>query len=415
MDYNFSFLAIEIQKTIISKQLINVYYKIMNIRNLALLLLVIFTSGCANNNSAIINGHFFGHGKERLAVEKILPGASSRVIDTLSTDAEGYFSVKVDFDQETPLFVNVRTLDSYVPLLLSPGENVKLSSIGNIYNNYEVSGSQGSEKLRELNNITTQKIKSLDSLSHLFSATLSEERAAEISREYAQSYIQLKRQVIRFVVANPHSLAAIVPLYQPMVNGRFIFDEPTDIIYFRTIADSLAVSYPESPYVISLMRDVEESRSSFVMDSTFTANLEDIVISIPEIELKDAEGKVRKLTQEVAKAKLTLLDFTVISTPELKIRNREIAEIYEKYKDKGFEVFQVSLDNNKAEWLSAVVDARLGWISVNDPRATSSPYLGSYNVQSLPYNFLIDSESNILTKNITSPEKLEEELLKAGI
>lgn len=387
-------------------------YKTMNIKNLALLLLVIFSFGCSNKQSAIINGHFHGHSKERLAVEKILPGASSRVIDTLSTDNEGYFSVEVNFEHQTPLFVNIRTIDSYVPLLVSPGENVKVSSIGNIYNNYEVKGSEGSQKLRELNSITTDRIKSLDSLSRLFSSTLSEERAAELSRDYTHEYIQLKRQVIRFVISNPHSLAAIVPLYQPMVNGRFIFDEPTDIIYFRTIADSLAVTHPESPYVISLLRDVEESRNSFVMDSTVTANLEDIVVSLPEIELKDAEGQLRKLSTEVKKAKVTLLDFTKITVPELKVRNREIYEIYEKYKDQGFEVFQVSLDASKPEWLNAVVDARLDWISVNDPRSNASPFLGIYNVQSLPSNFLIDSEANIVTKNISSPEVLEKEILK---
>ncbi len=380
----------------------------MNLRRLSIsaLTLALLATSCSKGDSATINGKFHGYGNQRLAIEMVLPGSNSQLIDTMSTDSEGAFNFNVDFEVKSPLFINVRTLQSYVPLLVSPGEDIELSAVGNIYNNYVVEGSEGSQTLRELNAITTEHIKSLDSISILFNSTKSKPRTEELGLEYTKTYINLKREVIRFVISHPHSLASIVPLYQPLIDGRFIFDQPSDIIYYRTIADSLAKSYPNSPYVVSLLDDVKQSADIFALDSTFSSGIEVEEVSLPEIELKDAEGAIQRVSDHVGKGVL-LIDFTSLLLPELKVRNREIAEIYEKYADKGFEIYQISLDDNKAQWLNAVVDSRVKWISVNDPSGTSSRYLRTYNVENIPANFLVDREGNIVKRDISSPSELE--------
>ncbi len=379
----------------------------MNIRNISLFMLLVSLCGCSTNQgSAVVNGRFFGHPNTKLAVEKVLPGAASRIIDTLSTNGEGYFNFEVAFEENNPLFVNVRTRDSYVPLLLESGENVKVESIGNIYNNYKVAGSKGSEKLHELNTITTRQIRAIDSIQLLFSSTLNQRRAEELGREYMQANIQLKRDVIRFVVSNPHSLAVIVPLYQPMVEGRYIFEEPSDIIYYRAIADSLNVSYPNSPYVVSLLRDVERSREMSLVDSTFLVDAQTDVISLPPLLLKDAEGNMRDIN-EVAQGKVLLLDVTQLASTGMRARNRELIELYEKYSDRGFEIYQVSIDENRAAWQNTVVESRIPWVAVNDPRGSLATVLSSYNVTQMPSNFLIDRETTIVARDINSVEEIE--------
>ncbi len=384
----------------------------MKLTKLSILSLIIALglTACTKGDSATITGQLFGYGNQLIAIEKVMPGSNNTLIDTLTTDSEGYFNFDVNFEKKhTPLFINIRTTKSYVPLLVAPGEEIEVTAVGNIYNNYQVQGSVGSSELRRLNAITTEHIKSMDSIVNLLNAANLQPRRDELGREYGRHYIDLKRDVIRFVITNPHSLASIVPLYQPLIDGRFIFDQPSDIVYYRAVADSLAIRYPNSPYVVSLLEDVKNSADIFKLDSAFNSGFEVREIAVPEIELKDAEGVVQKLSQYVGKA-VILLDFTSLLTPELKIRNREIAEIYNKYADKGFEIYQVSIDENKAQWLNAVVDSRLRWISVNDPRGTNSVALRSYNVESLPYNFLIDREGNIVKRNITSPSELENAL-----
>ncbi len=369
-------------------------------------MLCLICSACTNKNSATVNGQFFGYSNQPIVVQKVHPGQNNFVIDTLSTDSEGKFTFSVSFENPTPMFINVRTKNSYVPLLIAPAETITLSSVGNIYNNYTVKGSQGSQTLRELNSITTSKIKTLDSLSIIFANATSEKHSQEIGQQYAQQYIKLKQEVIRFVITNPTSLASIVPLYQPIFDGKYIFDEPSDIVYYSTVADSLEKYYPDSPYVTSLLSDVQRSKDIFALDSTIQANLDQITVDLPEIVLKDAEGKVQKLSSLLGN-KIVLLDFTLLAEPEQRVRNRELAKIYKSYADQGFEIFQISLDENRAQWLTAVVDARLEWICVNDPNGANSVAVRSYNVQQLPMNFLIDRDSKIAYKNLNSAKELE--------
>ncbi len=387
----------------------------MKILKISILTLVagVLLGSCSMSGDAMVKGQFFGYGKSKIQIEKITPGSAFQIIDTLTTDALGAFNFTVPFEDENPIFVNVRCADSYVPLLISPKEKIDINSIGNLYNNYKVKGSEGSEKLRELNMLTVQQIRKIDSLERFFTTNLSPEREKTLTREFNRSYIELKRSIIRFIVLNPTSIASIVPLYQPISQGRYIFDEPTDIVYFRTVADSLKTRYPNSPYVVSLVKDVEQTMGQSTADSSALAMIIENVteVSVPPVRLKDAEGKMRSL-EEFLGDKVVLLDFTSLRTTELKVRNREMQEIYNKYKSQGFEIFQVSLEENRADWLNAVVEGRYGWVSVNATGAEGAKVARSYNVEALPTCFLIDREQNIVATDISSPSKLEEELLK---
>ncbi len=382
----------------------------MKIKSLVVVAVAALLAACSGGKTAKVEGQFFGYSSTFLLVEQTIPGGNSLLVDTLRTDTEGAFSFNVDFKDANPVFINIKTVDNYVPLLLSPGEKVKVSSIGNLYNNYTVEGSVGSETLRSLNMMTVAQIRALDSLAVIFNNTSDPAQSKQLGQEYSRKYIDLKRKVIRFVVTNPGSLASLVPLYQPMVAGRYIFDEPTDIVYFKAVADSLAVRYPDSPYVVSLLADVEQSNNAIASDSIFRATLENIEeMSVPPLDIKDAEGQMRKLSDLIGK-KVILLDFTSITTPELKVRNREIAEVYEKYNKQGFEIYQVAIDDNRAAWLSAVVDARIKWISVNDFQGKNSKALAAYNVQKIPSCFLIDLKGNIVARDFNSVAELERSL-----
>lgn len=379
----------------------------MKLKNLVplLALFVLFVTGCGLGNKAVVKGQFFGNASTPLLVEQIAPGGNHRVVDTMTTDDEGVFSFTYEFENENPVFLNIRTADNYVPLLLAPGERVELSAVGNIYNNYKVKGSEGSETLHGLNASTTAQIRALDSLMNLYNSSIDAEVSQRIGEEYARRYVALKRSVIRFVVTNPHSLASIVPLYQPIVGGRYIFDEPTDIVYFRAVADSLYKRYPTSPHVVSLRADLERSGRAFSMDSMLNSGLDVQESALPPLQLKDAEGQLRKLSD--LEGKVVLLDFTSLLVPELKVRNAELVELYNKHRESGFEVYQVSIDENRSAWLTAVVNARLRWISVNDLQGEQSPALASFNVTKIPTSFLINREGIIVARDFKTLEDLD--------
>ena len=73
---------------------------------------------------------------------------------------------------------------------------------------------------------------------------------------------------------------------------------------------------------------------------------------------------------------------------------------YEKYRKKGFEIYAVSLDDERDAWVKTIADKQMKWIQVCDFKAFDSPASLDYAVESIPSNFLIDAQGVIVAKNL---------------
>lgn len=389
--------------TFVSGLVINRKLRIdMKLRFLATIVLAAMVLvGCRSKNSVTIEGKFFGASDRVVYLQELSPSAKV-TIDSTITNSKGRFSFTIELKDSNPSFINIKMGGSSVPLLVAPGEKVKVESVGNIYINYTVEGSEGSTLLRELNNYTISTVKTMDSLNVLYNQEISPDRIQELGKQYSQTYVQLKRNAIGFMVRNQKSLASVVPLYQPVFETQFLFDSPGDIAYFRMVSESLGEIYPTSPYVASLRADINRVQDIYVRDSILRASLSGPVVNFIDISMKDSRGQERKLSELAGK--VVLLDFTNSSDVIIKSINRELVETYDKYNERGFEVFQVSLDESKLQWLNSVTNAKLPWISVNDFQGSSSSAITSYNVTRIPANFLLDRHGNIVAKDLRGRE-----------
>ena len=89
-------------------------------------------------------------------------------------------------------------------------------------------------------------------------------------------------------------------------------------------------------------------------------------------------------------AKVIMVYFWSSANASQKMFNLDfLRSIYEDYHDKGFEIYQVSLDIDKAAWARVVKGQNLPWINVCDSRGASSPYVSLYNLGALPSAFVI--------------------------
>lgn len=327
--------------------------------------------GCSGSG-VTIRGEIAEGGKKRtIVVERIVP-AGARFVDSVRTDRHGKFNLFLEQTSSTPEFYSLRIAGGgSIPLLTEAAEKVVLRIADSTGAVYEVSGSEGSALVQEANGILQE--------------------ADPIARKQAAAI---------FISQHTGSLAAIVPLYQIATDGSFLFtDDATDVVYFRMVSDSLNARYPGSPYALALAADVQSFDNVATAGRMVEAN-RDNVVSFPDLDMPDVVGKRRKLSELTGK--VILLSFTASNLPELKILNRELTEVYEKYAAQGFEVYQVSLDANKAQWIGSVAEQRLPWISVCDLRGGDSPAVKLYNVQKIPANFLIDREGNIVRRNVAS-------------
>ena len=78
---------------------------------------------------------------------------------------------------------------------------------------------------------------------------------------------------------------------------------------------------------------------------------------------------------------------------------------YDKYHEKGFQIYQVSLDMTREAWLQGIRDDKLErWIHVSDLKYWNSVVVGQYNIQSIPHSYLLDQNGRVIATNLRGEE-----------
>jgi len=118
----------------------------------------------------------------------------------------------------------------------------------------------------------------------------------------------------------------------------------------------------------------------------------------PNIELPDMAGVKRKLSD--VKAKITVLYFWDSSCSHCKKVTPALKSIYDKYKNKGFEVYAVYTQGNQPEVVEYISKNQLNWLNVWDP-ALNSNFRNLFDIYSTPVIFVLDKNKKIIAKRIS--------------
>jgi peroxiredoxin len=192
---------------------------------------------------------------------------------------------------------------------------------------------------------------------------------------------------MRFVGSNQESLAAIYALrhhvaeqYIPQLDGQGI-----SIVHYRSVLEGIKSKYPTSPYIAVLERNIAESEA-------FARVLGDVKeVSYPDLELTDIYGK--KHTLSAYDGKVVLLYFWSVLNPKSNNLNADLKALYEEYHDKGFEIYQVSVDSDKESWIAAISQQNMPWPSLYT--AGDVRVVDLYNVEKIPTTYIIDRNGDI--------------------
>ena len=117
-----------------------------------------------------------------------------------------------------------------------------------------------------------------------------------------------------------------------------------------------------------------------------------------EIALPSVGGDTLLLSS--LKGKVVLLDFWASWCGPCRSSNRELVKLYPKYKNKGFEILGVSLDDEQAKWKTAISKDKITWLQVNDPGGWEAKTAMTWNISAIPTSFLIDKEGKLVSMDL---------------
>ena len=115
----------------------------------------------------------------------------------------------------------------------------------------------------------------------------------------------------------------------------------------------------------------------------------------PDFQATLIDGQQAKLSD--LRGKYVLIQFWGSWCGPCRRENPELAKIYQKFHDRGFEIFSIALDQNPRAWQSAIAHDGMVWkyhtmesADFKGARATQ------FNVHSIPTTFLVNKDGTIM-------------------
>ncbi|UKT65283.1 peroxiredoxin family protein [Pedobacter mucosus] len=360
----------------------------MKLKQLSLIALIaIGFAACKPKDSFTIDGTFNNRGTEKKVFLFGMQSSKMVAIDSTNISEKGEFK----FIRKTPSvdFFRVTVGNHEFMLIAKNGDEIKLEAdLADKSMAYKITGANEVEKLSELNAIRSDFAKQVEKLQADFEAkvaTQPQNRAQvleEMKPQY-QSYInQLNQQIIKFAKDNKGTLASFYAM-----NTLSPQEFEAELVKF---ADEVKNDIKGNATVDAFVEQMSALKAVQVGQIA------------PEFTMNTADGKAISLANY--KGKYVLVDFWASWCQPCRQENPNVVKVYNKYKDRNFDILGISLDTDKAAWLNAVKADGLLWSHVSELKDFNGETVKKYQVQAIPASFLIDPNGKIAAKNLRGDE-----------
>ena len=240
------------------------------------------------------------------------------------------------------------------------------------------------------------------------------QKESEVLLERKDSiFKEMERLEAMVTDSNRDSLFVIYEKMQDVeieINKKFIQDYPDSYESLTRLNWSKErMASEETAKMFSQLNSELQSTEEGKAIAEFIANNKNLKIGdrFVDIEQPDINGQMVKLSK--IQGRYTLIEFWASWCGPCRSFNPELVEQYKMYNDKGFEIFGISLDNDKEKWKKAIEKDGLIWENVSDLKGNNNEAAMIYGVRDIPDNFLIDDNGIIIARFIRG-EKLQKKL-----
>ena len=316
------------------------------------------------------------------------------VVDSVKLDDKGAFSFSGKAP-DAPEFYRLRIAGQIINLSVDSTETVDVkASYPSMATGYTVDGSAECATIREL------ALKQINLQNRVIAVQNNPNLGYDLTRDRIGTPLAAYKEDIKrnYIYKAPMRASSYFALFQTLGN-MLIFnprENADDVKVFAAVATSWDTYHPDAlrgknlhNIAIEGMKNVRIMRNKMAAQNIDASKVN--VSNIIDISLLDNQGNRRSLTD--LKGKVVMLDFHVFGSNGSTKRIMEMRELYNKYHDRGFEIYQVAFDPDEHFWKTQT--AALPWISVRDPQGLQSQNLAAYNVSSIPTFFLIDRNNEV--------------------
>lgn len=353
------------------------------IRNILVIGLVSFTMACGNNSAESdgtvqISGEIKNKPEGSLILSEY-QGDRAEVIDTIPVNENGKFDYELSV--ESPGFYELNLFGEKMARLALFDEDIKIEYDFNDKESFKTSGSHDTEQIAKVDQLMDLYQKEINELNNQYyeAMTANDQEAIksiqERSMEMASNHAARVKNTVKDMDGSFASLAAVM-----------MIDPGTDFDFLDSLINGLDQQYPNTKSIITLKQQLDELRTLSVGQPA------------PEIALPNPEGELVRLSD--LRGKYVLIDFWAAWCKPCREENPNVVRLYHQYKDKGFEVFGVSLDRTKEAWVGAIEEDGLEWTQVSDLQYFNSEAAATYQINAIPATYMVDPEGNIIAKDL---------------
>ena len=367
--------------------------------------LVLLAAGCGSAPAGP-TGSIFGtlHGAEGKVVElKVQAGKGMLSLASTTVADDGGFQLVPAQGLVPDYYYLIVDNKKAMDLITDSTETVEIkANVEDPSNNPQVQGSSNSTQLHALlgqmqpirDEIKTQ-------VQRTKNPQLSAEQRTDAKKAEQAARTELQKVAGAFIRENSSSPAALEAL------GGLNFSR--SMKSFEMVLQDLKGSMGHTVRYQNIAGEVEDTKKKLALrkGGGGTPGVGQVA---PDIEMADIEGNTRKLSD--LRGKVVLIDFWASWCGPCRRENPNVVKAYAEYKDRGFDVFSVSLDKTADRWAAAIEQDGLIWTNhVSDLKGWQNAAAKLYDVRSIPATFLIDQEGKVVASNLRGPAldiKLEE-------
>ena len=333
------------------------------------------------------------------------------IVDSVILSKDGTFSFS-GAQPTAPEFYRLRMGNQIINVAIDSTENIKITAdYPTMSAQYEVEGSEECKKIKELSLLQMNLQAQINAIANDLSLNY------EATQDSVMNLVNTYKEYIKsnYIFQAPMVASSYFALFQTVAmgyNNVLVFNPRTnenDVKVFAAVATSWDTYYPEAERGLNLHNiALEGMKNVRILQAKRNAVIDPNIVTeagVIEIALQDNKGVIRRLTE--LKGKVVLLDFHLFASSGSTERIMSLRNLYNKFHDRGLEIYQVSIDSDEHFWKTQT--AALPWISVRDPQGVNSPLMRQYNLLDIPSYFLI-TRDNVLDKRDAQIKNLEAEI-----